>query len=257
MSEIQELKQYTYRLYLTLLKNHVKSQTILPTSQEEDCVKAFCVLTHAALEEYFEKLTLKTVNNAYRKYKSKKFIDNIPTTQVEIDNLNNLIAQLIKTLVLSSSYSIFSKNNSDALKEHKSKLERVTEIYKSGNSLTLQDVTELTKKSESYTKEVLKETIRFFDSYVKDNHGASLKYILKLFIPVGIDIPESLLLNSLQKLAEYRGSYAHSQGNLIQIVSASDIVVYLIDTIKLCSSIEKSICEFNNYAKIESLAGTV
>ncbi len=249
MIEIQELKQYTYRLYLTLLKEHIKLKTLIPTSQEEDCVKAFCVLTHAALEEYFEKLTLKTINNAYKKYKSKFFIEEIPTSKDELDSLNLLIFQLIKTLVLSSSYSVFSKNNSEALKGHKSKLEKVTELYKSNTSLSLQDVTELTKKTESYTKEILKETITFFDGYIRNNHGASLKYLLKLLIPAGIDIPESLLLNSLQKLAEYRGSYAHTQGNLVQILSASDIVVYLIDTIKLCSSIEASICNFNVYAQ--------
>jgi hypothetical protein len=256
MSEIQDLKQYSYRLYLTLLKDHVKSKTLIPSSKEEDCVKAFCVLTHAALEEYFEKLTLRTVGNAFKKYESKKFIEVIPTTQDEIDNLNLLIAQLIKTLVLSSTYSIFSKKNSDALKEHKLKLERVTEIYKNSNNLSLHDVTELTKKSESYTKEILKETIKFFDSYVNDNHGASLKYLLKLFIPVGIDIPESLLLNSLQRLAEYRGSYAHTQGNLTQIISASDIVIYLIDTIKLCSTIEDSISDFNLYSEPKALVAS-
>ena len=249
MSNIIELKQYSYRLYLTLLKEHVKTKTLIPSSQEEDCVKAFCVLTHAALEEYFEKLTLKTVNNAYKKYKTKQFIENIPTTQNEIDNLNILISQLIKTLVLSSTYSIYSRNNSDALKGHKLKLEKVTEIYKNGNNLTIQDVSELTKKTDTYTKEVLKETIKFFDKYVDNNHGASLKYILKLLIPVGIDIPETLLLNSLQRLADYRGSYAHTQGKLTQIISASDIVVYLIDTIKLCVSIEKSISNFNLYAQ--------
>jgi hypothetical protein len=249
MSDIFELKQYSYRLYLTFLKNHVKIRTLIPTSQEEDCVKAFCVLHHAALEEYFETLTLKTVNNAYKKYKTKKFIQSLPTTQNEVDNLNIIISQLIKTLVLSSSYSVYSKNSSTALKDHKSKLERVTEIYKNGNNLTLQDVSELTKKSDSYTKDVLKETIKFFDDHVEKNHGASLKYILNLFIPVGIDIPETPLLNSLQKLAEYRGSYAHTQGNLTQIISASDIVVYLIDTIKLCLIIENSIRDFNLYAQ--------
>ena len=75
MNDLKELKQYTYRLYLTLLKEFVKSNSLLPTQKEEDCVKAFCVLTHAALEEYFEKLTLKTVKNGYKKYKSKKFIN--------------------------------------------------------------------------------------------------------------------------------------------------------------------------------------
>lgn len=248
MDDLRELKHYTYRLYLTLLKEFVKSNTLLPTPKEEDCVKAFCVLAHAALEEYFEKLTLKTINNSYQTYKSKKIIKTIPVSQLEVDKLNQIINQLIKTLVLSTSYSVFSKSNSDTLKSHKSKLERVTKIYEAGNTLTMQDVAELTKKTESYTKEIIKESLSFFDSYVENNHGASLKYILKLLIPVGIDIPESPLLNSLQKLAEYRGNYAHTRGTLNQIISASDMVKYLIDIIKLCNSIENGINSFNEYA---------
>ncbi|CAN5680618.1 hypothetical protein BH11BAC3_BH11BAC3_10340 [soil metagenome] len=249
MSNVQELKQYTYRLYLTFLKKHIKANSLLPSSEEEDCVKAFCVLSHAALEEYFEKLSKRTVTNSYKKFKSKSFIGQLPLQQSEVDNLNLLIFQLIKTLVLSSCYSIYSKNKSEALSEHKSKLELVTEIYKSGNSLNVQNVSELTKKTDTYAREVLKETVKFFDHYINENHGASLKYMLKLLIPVGIDIPEDLLLNSLQKLAEYRGTYAHTQGDIIQLMSASDIVKYSIDVVKLCQIIETDISSFDFYIK--------
>lgn len=256
MTKIKDLKQYSYRLYLTLLKDHIKAKSLIPTQQEEVCVKAFCVLTHAALEEYFETIALKSVQDSYKKYKSKTFITTIPTSQAEVDKLNILISQLVKTLVLSSSYSVYSKSNSETLKQHKSKLERVTEINKAGNTLSPQDISNLTKKSDSYAKEILKETVQFFDNYVKDNHGASLKYILKLFIPSGIDVPESLLLNSLQKLAEYRGNYAHTQG-FSQVISASDITKYLIDTIKLCESIDRSISDFHNYIITPPLAPAI
>lgn len=255
MSELRKLRQYTYRLYIALLKEHIKSTSLTPTPQEEDGVKAYCVLTHAAIEEYFESISLKMIKNAYKKYKTKSFISSVPSSQIEVDNLNIQISQLLKTLILTSSYTVYSKSNSDALKEHKNKLEKITEIYKSGNSLTLQDVTEVTKKTDSYTKELIKEAVKFYEKYVDENHGASLKYMLKLLIPVGIDIPDELnSLNSLQRLAEYRGNYAHSQGNLSQILSSKDIVQYLIDVIKLCTIIEDSVLKFDTYSNNTNVA---
>ena len=249
MNNLHDLKHYVYKLYLTFLKTHIKAKTLLPSPEEEDCVKAFCVLSHAVFEEYFETISKETINNSYQKYKSEIFISTIPTQQHEVDELNLVISQLIKSLILSSCYSIYSKKKSEALNEHKSKLERVNEIYKTGNTLSLNDVSDLTKKTVTYTREILKETVKFFESYITENHGASLRYLLKLLIPAGIDIPENLVLNSLQKLAEYRGTFAHKQGNLIQVMSASDIVKYAIDVIKLCSLIEKDISLFSEYIK--------
>jgi len=251
MNDFSELKNYCYRLYVGFLKQHTKSQTLLPSKEEEDSVKAFCVLTHAAIEEYFEKVTLKTVSGAYKKYKKKQFINKIPTSQHELDEINNSLSQLIKTLVLSSAYTIYSGNNSNTLKNHKSKLELASELNKSGKALTLQDVAELTKKTDTYTKEILKETNSFFENYITGNHGASLKYLLKLLIPVGIDIPENLsLLNSLQKLAEYRGAYAHTKGDLTVIISASDMAVYIVDALQLCNVIETGINKFYDYISL-------
>lgn len=251
MSKLSKLRQYFYRLYLALLKEHIKSKNLIPTDKEEDCIKAYCVLTHAALEEYFEEISLTTIQLAYKRYKSKKIIPTIPSSQQDVDELNIKINQLVKTLILSTSYTTYSKNTSDTLKEHKNKLERVTEIYKNGSTLTMQDVNEITKKTDSYTKELIKETLKFHERNISENHGTSLKYLLKLLIPVGIDIPDELnLLNSLQQLAQYRGSYAHSQGNLSNILSARDVLEYIIDVIKLCNLIETDLCNFHEYANL-------
>lgn len=71
---------------------------------------------------------------------------------------------------------------------------------------------------------------------------------MKLLIPVGIDIPENLsLLNSLQKLAKYRGEYAHTKGDLTVILSAPDSANYIIDALQLCKIIDDSISEFHIY----------
>ena len=212
--------------------------------EEEVNVKAFCVLAHAAIEEFIETLCKETLHKAYIKYKSKTIITKIPISAIELSRVNLGIVQLIETLVLASNFSIFSSSQSDALKGYKSKLERVTEIYRSGQLPSLNELTELTKRTDSYTKEILKDTTRFFDSHIESNNGASLKYLLRILIPVGIDIPNSIELNSLQKLSEYRGDFAHGKG-VTQIISASDLAAYAIDVVKLCKAIEESIDDFN------------
>jgi hypothetical protein len=244
MTASSVLKNYLYDLYKILLEKHVKASSLKPTQEEEVSVKAFCVLAHAAIEEFIETICRDTLHKAYLKYKSKIVLAKIPSNAAELSIVNSAIIQLIETLILASNFTIFSSSNSDALKSHKSKLERVTEMYKSGQMPTLNDLTELTKKSDSYTKELLKETKRFFDGHIESNNGASLKYLLRLLIPVGIDIPNTIELNSLQKLAEYRGDYAHGKG-FTQIISASDLAGYAIDVAKLCKSIELSVVDFS------------
>ena len=248
MSAIFNLKQYCYSVYITLLKKHIKSKELKPSDDEQICVKAFCVLTHAALEEYFENLTKNTLSGAYKKYKTGKIIESIPKDQIEIDKLNIIINQIVKTLVLSSSYTIFTKNGSETLKGHKAKLENVSISFEDDKAIPNHELTNLTKRTQSYTKELLQETNRHFDSSLKENHGTSLKYLLKLLIPVGIDVPENgTYINSLQKLAKYRGSYAHSKGDITELISPPDVAKYLIDTIKMCSAIDDSMKEFNYF----------
>jgi len=237
------LKNYFYRLYQTLLESHVKAKALKPTREEEDCVKAFCVLAHAAVEEYIELLCKDTLHKAYMKYKSKSIITRMPTNEADLARVNLGIVQLIETLLLASNYSIYASTKSEVFRDYKLKLEKVTEVYKSGGIPTANELAELTKKTDSYARGVLKETKAFFDTYIEQNHGASLKYLLKLLIPVGIDVPNSLELNSLQKLAEYRGNFAHGKG-LTHILSASDLVNYAVDVVKLCFSIERSIDDF-------------
>ena len=241
MSDILNLRQYSYRLYLNLIKAHVKERTLLPTELEQDCVKAFCVLSHAALEEYFETLSKMTLQKAYKRFKSGKFVVSAINSPEDFDSANKLINQIIKTLVLSSCYSIYSTNQSEVFKIHKSKIEEVGKSFDAGNTLNLKDLENLTRQTNSYTKDIFKNTIAYFDDHISNNHGASLKYILKLLIPVGIDIPQDVALNSLQNLSKYRGEYAHTKGSVTQLKSASDVAIYLIDIIKMCQRIENGI----------------
>lgn len=51
-------------------------------------------------------------------------------------------------------------------------------------------------------------------SALMDNHGFSAKYMRKLLIPVGINMPRGPEMESLKKLAEARGSFAHTMAKL-------------------------------------------
>lgn len=49
---------------------------------------------------------------------------------------------------------------------------------------------------------------------ISSNHGFSLKYLRSMFLPVGIDVPDSVKhMESLRELADARGSYAHTRAN--------------------------------------------
>lgn len=47
-----------------------------------------------------------------------------------------------------------------------------------------------------------------------DNHGFSIKYMRRLLIPVGLNVPKGPEMESLRKLAEARGSFAHEMAKL-------------------------------------------
>ena len=49
---------------------------------------------------------------------------------------------------------------------------------------------------------------------LKDNHGFAAKYLRRLLIPVGINMPRGPQMESLKKLAEARGSFAHEMAKL-------------------------------------------
>lgn len=47
-----------------------------------------------------------------------------------------------------------------------------------------------------------------------DNHGFSAKYLRSILTPVGINVPNTPMLDSVKKLADARGTFAHSRAKL-------------------------------------------
>jgi hypothetical protein len=82
---------------------------------------------------------------------------------------------------------------------------------------------------------------------IKDNHGISVKYLRKLLIPVGINVPSGPRLVSLKKLAEARGSFAHTMAKLAQygehkratkVLTPEEALGAGLDCLELCRDIK-------------------
>lgn len=63
---------------------------------------------------------------------------------------------------------------------------------------------------------VIADAKKIHSKILKDNHGVSVRYLRKLLIPVGIDMPTGPGMASLKKLADARGSFAHTMAKLAQ-----------------------------------------
>jgi hypothetical protein len=76
-----------------------------------------------------------------------------------------------------------------------------------------------------------------FSRKVYNNHGISILYLRALLIPVAIEIKQDLkLLNSLQKLAEGRGIYAH-KWRVKTVLAPEDAKRQVEDVLDLCNDI--------------------
>jgi hypothetical protein len=79
-----------------------------------------------------------------------------------------------------------------------------------------------------------------------DNHGVSAKYIRKQLIPMGISMPAGPEMLSLKKLADARGSFAHTMAKLAhygeykkatKAFTPEEAVGSATDCLKICSDI--------------------
>jgi len=65
-----------------------------------------------------------------------------------------------------------------------------------------------------HIRSALAKAKELHSSTLKGNHGFSAKYMRRLLIPVGINMPQGPETESLKKLAEARGSFAHTMAKL-------------------------------------------
>lgn len=90
-----------------------------------------------------------------------------------------------------------------------------------------------------YLRELIELAKSEFSKAVNDNHGISIGYLRCLTIPVAIDVKQDAnLINSLNKLAEGRGEYAH-KGRTKSTFPPEDAKKYASDVMSLCEDIRQ------------------
>lgn len=80
---------------------------------------------------------------------------------------------------------------------------------------------------------------------MKNNHGIGLKYLCKMFLPLGIDIPhDAKTIGSLERLTTTRGAFAHSfssfRNTTIRLLIPSDAVNCIMDIYQMTLCLKKS-----------------
>jgi hypothetical protein len=93
------------------------------------------------------------------------------------------------------------------------------------------------QKPFDYLRPLILEAKASFSREVFKNHGVSILYLRNLLIPVAIEInPDPNLLNSLEKLADGRGSYAH-KGKVKTVLAPEDAKKYVQDVLTICDDV--------------------
>ncbi len=89
-----------------------------------------------------------------------------------------------------------------------------------------------------YLRPIFDNAKEKFSYDVHHNHGASVKYLRNLMIPVAIDIMDDVVkLASLKQLAKERGDYAHRQ-LITRVLDPVDVKNYVQDCLDLCNDIK-------------------
>jgi hypothetical protein len=167
------------------------SPTSTPSDYEFD-VRAYCVLSHAAFEDFVEAVVLRVASAAVNNWTIKR-------------KVTDVIVSLV------TRYGI------------KLKIE--------------DDETAPERKPFDYLRPLISDAKAAFSRDVNKNHGISILHLRNLLIPVAIEIREDLnLLNSLQKLSEGRGHYAHK--GRVTTMAPEDAKRYVQDVLLLCDDIK-------------------
>jgi len=191
-----ELGSYLGELAKKFVDPHVPaSPTSVPSDYEFD-VRAYCVLSHAAFEDFVEAVVLSLASDAVDRWTLNRKVTNV----------------IVALLVWSGAKLKIDDDESSA------------EI-----------------KPFDYLRPLIHDAKAAFSREVYKNHGISILHLRNLLIPVAIEIKQDAnLLNSLQKLAEGRGHYAH-KGRVTSVLAPEDARQYVQDVLALCDDISAKV----------------
>lgn len=178
-----------------------------PLEKPEDYnldVHSFCILCHAAFEEFLEDICIYSI------------------TTIE-DEFNSLPRRF--------SYATLCLLHFDE------------------QNLSLNDEKKWTGLLNDYLDNRIKERKKELSIYAtQENHGIDIKYLRKLLVPVGIDVPQSPTeLNSLMTLKNVRGAYAHSYARNKKTIAPEDAQNTVFDVLSMVKRLKNKALTMSYY----------
>ncbi len=168
-------------------------------------VKSFCILAHAAFEEFLESLCIHLLDEVEEKF--------VNTQRVSYTSLCLLH---------------FKGTDKDPDDDNWKDDDRLFDRLRN----QIRDI------KSSYSKYI-----------VNNNHGINLKYLKKLLVPLGLDLPSDMReISSLDNLAKYRGVYAHTFQRKEVSISPEDAWTYVQDVYRMCMRLADDAKKVHYYA---------
>lgn len=198
-NKYEDLQDYILELVVKYVEPH-RNSLESPSDYKLD-VRSFCILCHAAFEEFLENITLYSIDRICGEFNSK---------------------------LRKISYATICFLHFD---EHPLKL---TENKKWES-----------QKMNDYLASRLKERKSELSSYAtQENHGIDVKYLRKLLLPIGIDVPKDPKIRaSLDTLKNVRGAYAHSYTRIDRPLAPEDAERTVEDVLEMVTRIkDKALC---------------
>lgn len=199
-----KLDDYLLELEIKYIENH-KDPLEMPNNYNLD-VRSYCVLCHAAFEEYIETLCI-------------YILDEIVT------NFEERLRFSYSTLCMLH----FCQNES--LEDDKWTDDR---------------------KSYDYIRDTLEKGKSSMSKYImQNNHGIGLKYLKKLLIPLGLDLPHDVKhIGALNQLTKFRGGFAHTSFRSCgDVISPDDARTYVEDVYEMCMKLTDDVKKIAYYKK--------
>lgn len=187
-----ELEAYVTELARKFVDGYIPADPGTPPDTYAHDVKAYCILSHAAFEEFIEGVALGLTDYATEQWLSQRKVSDV------------IIALLCW---------------------HGAKM-KIDDDDNSPETIPF-----------DYLRPLIENAKASFSKEVNRNHGVSILYLRSLLIPVAIEITQDAnQLNSLKKLAEGRGDYAH-KGRGKGVLVPEDAKHYVQDVLALCDDV--------------------
>lgn len=177
-------------LEIQFMEKHERNPMVPPQDMEIDA-ECYCILCHAALEEFAEQICLYFIDKL-----EDEFCNQHKFSWGTLGLVHFICSDKEETLSNQSMYSYLSRK-------------------------------------------INNEKSNIYNYALNNNHGVDVKYLVKLFVKIGLDIPNDAAQRSaLEKLARYRGGWAHKASTrLKQQDSPSDIVSMVSEVYSLLNAI--------------------